>query len=160
MQRRKSQVSGFGNAQRRLNRFQVAHFADEHDVGVFAERGAKRIRERMRVGMDFALVHEALLVIVKKLDRILDRDHVLFAFAVDLVEHGGKRGGLTGTRWPSHQDKPAGLVAQALHDERQSQGVEALDFPWNRTEDRANGSSLIENVATEARQVFQTERKI
>jgi len=37
----KGQVACFRNAQCRLDRFEVAHFADEHDVGVFAKRGAK-----------------------------------------------------------------------------------------------------------------------
>src|SRR5207302_5028367 len=114
----------------------------------------------MRVSMDFALIHKALLVIVKKLDGILDRDHVLFTFAVDLVEHGSERGGLTGARRSGHEDESAGLVAQSLHDLRQSESIEALDFPRNRTEDGANGSPLIENVAAETGQVFQTEGEV
>src|ERR1017187_3539495 len=36
----KGQVAGFGDAQGRLDRLQVAHFADEYDVGIFTEGGA------------------------------------------------------------------------------------------------------------------------
>src|SRR5204862_6032601 len=104
--------------------------------------------------------HKALLVIVKKLDRVLDRDHVLFAFAVNLVQHGGQRGGLTGARRPGHEDKSARLVAQTFHNERQSESVEALEFPRNGTEDGTYGSPLIENVAAEACKIFQTEREV
>jgi len=68
--------------------------------------------------MDFALIHQALLVIVKKLDGVLDRDHVFFTFAVDLVEHGRERGGLAGARGSGHEDESAGLVAQSLDDQR------------------------------------------
>src|SRR5437867_4377211 len=150
-------MAGFRDAEGRFDGLKVAHFADEHDVGVFAKRGAKRIREGMRISVDFTLIHKALLVIVKKFDGVLDCDHVLFAFAVNLVQHGGERGGLTGARRPGDEDKPARLVAQALHNKRQAQSVKALDFPWNRTEDSAYGSPLIENVAAEPRQVFQTE---
>src|SRR5207302_2246921 len=128
-------MAGFRDPKRRLNRFEVAHFADEHHVGIFTERRAKRIRERMRIGVDFALIHKALLMIVKKFDGILDGDHMLFAFAVNLVQHGGERGGLTRARWPGDEDKPAWLVAQAFDNERQSESVKTFDFPRNRTED-------------------------
>jgi hypothetical protein len=47
--------------------------------------------------MDLALVDQALLVIVKKLDWVFDRDHMLVALVVDLVEHRGERGGLART---------------------------------------------------------------
>jgi len=65
----------------------------------------------MGVGVHFALVHQALLVIVKKLDGVLDGDHVLFTFAVDLIEHGRERGGLPGTGWSGDQDESARLIA-------------------------------------------------
>src|SRR5258708_7149414 len=114
----------------------------------------------MGVRVDFTLIHQALFVIVKKLDRVLDGDHVLFAFAVDLVEHGSERGGLAGTRRSGDEDESAGLVAQSLHDQRQSQSVKPFDLPRNGTEDGADGSSLVENVAAEARQILQTEREV
>src|SRR5260370_6341250 len=110
--------------------------------------------------MDFALIHKALLVIVKKLDGVLDGDHVLFTFAIDFVEHGSERGGLSGARRSRDQYKPAGLVTHAFHDLRQSQSVETFDLPRNRAEDGADGSPLIKNVAAEARQIFQTEREV
>jgi len=76
--------------------------------------------------VDFALIHQALLVIVKELDGVLDGDHVLFTFAIDLVEHGGERSGFAGTRWSGYEDEPAGLVTQALYDQRQSESVKTL----------------------------------
>ena len=39
---RERQVPGLGDAQRRLDRLEVAHLADEHDVGVLAQRRAQR----------------------------------------------------------------------------------------------------------------------
>ena len=50
VQRRERQVPGLGDAQRRLDRLEVAHLADEDDVGVFAEGGAQRVREAEGVG--------------------------------------------------------------------------------------------------------------
>ena len=34
---------GLGDAQRRLDRLEVAHLADQDDVGVLAQRGAQRL---------------------------------------------------------------------------------------------------------------------
>ena len=64
--------------------------------------------------MDFALIDQAFLVVVQKLDRILDRDHVLFAFGVDLVQHRGERRRLARACRPGHQHQSARLVAQSF----------------------------------------------
>src|SRR5207302_1356460 len=101
------QVAGFRDTQGGFNGLEVAHFADEHHVGVFAQGSAERIRKGVRVRVNFALIDEAFLVVVQKFDRVFDRNHVLFALGVDLVEHGGERRGLTGTCWSRDQDKSA-----------------------------------------------------
>ena len=51
MQGAEGQVAGFRNAQRRLDGFQVAHFADQHHVRVFAQGGAQRVGERLGIGV-------------------------------------------------------------------------------------------------------------
>src|SRR5581483_9748294 len=79
VQRAEGQVAGFGDAQRRLNRFQIAHFADEHHVRVFAERGAEGLGESLGIGVHLALVHQAILVLVDELDRVFDGDDVVVA---------------------------------------------------------------------------------
>src|SRR5215472_2671401 len=114
----------------------------------------------MGVGVDFALIHQAALVVVQELDGVLDGDHMLVALAVDLVEHGGERGGLTGAGWPGDEDEPAGLVAKPLHDSRKAESVKSLDVPRNRTEHGANCAALVEAVAAEACQVLQPEGKV
>ena len=76
----------------RFDCLEVAHFADEHHVRIFAKRSAERIGERVRVGVNLALVDQALLVVVKKLDWVFDRNHMLVALVVDFVEHRGERG--------------------------------------------------------------------
>ena len=49
VQRREHQVAGLGRVQRRFDRLEVAHLADQDDVGVLAQRAAQRVRERLRV---------------------------------------------------------------------------------------------------------------
>src|SRR6187397_1401021 len=51
VQRGERQVSGFSDTQRGLDRFEVAHFADEDDVRVLAQGSAKRGREAVRIGV-------------------------------------------------------------------------------------------------------------
>ena len=59
---REGQVARLGDAQRRLDRLQVAHLADQHDVGVLAQGGAQGVGEGVGVGVQLALVDHALLV--------------------------------------------------------------------------------------------------
>ena len=89
---------GLGDAQRRLDRLEVAQLADEDDVGVFAEGGAQRLREALRVLMHFALVDQAALVLVHELDRVLDGEDVLVPLGVDLVDHRRQRRRLAASR--------------------------------------------------------------
>ena len=61
VQRGERQVAGLGERQRRLDRLEVAHLADQHDVGVLAQHGAQRLAEApVRVAADLALVDEAV----------------------------------------------------------------------------------------------------
>ena len=46
VQRREDEVAGLGRGERRRDRLEVAHLADEDHVGVLAQRGAQRVGER------------------------------------------------------------------------------------------------------------------
>ena len=76
VQRREHEVAGLGGDERRLDRLGVAHFADEDDVGVLAQRAAQARRVRRRVEADFALRDDRLRVLVHELDRVFDREDV------------------------------------------------------------------------------------
>ena len=70
------------------------------------------------IRVDFALIQtSALFVIVKELDRIFDGDHVLVALVVDLVEHRGEGGGLSGTGRTGDEHQAARLLAKTFHHE-------------------------------------------
>ena len=88
VQRREHEVPGLGGGQRSRDRLEVAHFADEDDVGIFAQGRAKRLGERRRVRAELALVHDARPVPVQELDRILDREDVLVPSLVDVSRAG------------------------------------------------------------------------
>ena len=160
MQSAERQVSGFSNAQRRFNGLQVAHFADEHHVGVFAQRRAQCVGKRFGVRVQLALIHQAVLVLVHELDGVFDGDDVLVALAVDLVDHRRQRSGFAGTGRTGHQDQPARFLAKLGDHRRQSQLRERFDFEWDHAEDSRSGATLVKKIAAEARQAFQSERKV
>ena len=88
------EVAGLSRGQRGADRLEVSHFADEDHVGVLAQGGLERRGEAGGVGAELALVDRAALVGVHELDRVLDRDDVLVAGLVDLVDHRRERRGL------------------------------------------------------------------
>ena len=59
MQRGEREVAGLGDGERRRDRLQVAHFADQDDVGVLTQRVLERVGEALGVGADLALVDDA-----------------------------------------------------------------------------------------------------
>ena len=86
----------------------------------------RALREPVRVGPDLALVHDAALVLVQELDRVLDRHDVARPLAcsrrrpstasvVDLPEPVG----------PGHDDEPALEPGEVGHDARQPELVDA-----------------------------------
>ena len=77
VQRRKNKVAGFGGFKRDLNRFLVAHFADQNYFWSLAQRGAQSQRESRRVAVQLALVNDGFLVAMHEFDRIFDGEDVI-----------------------------------------------------------------------------------
>jgi len=128
----------------------VAHLADEDDVGVLAQGAAQRVREGRRIDGDFALVDDRVVVPVQVLDRVLDGHDVRRARGVDVLDHGGQRGGLAAARGPGHEHQAALFLRDALEHRGQSQLVDRLDAGWNDAQHEADGATLLEHVAAEA----------
>ena len=92
--RAEHEVAGLRRGHRHRDRFRIAHFADEDHVGVFAHRRAHTLGERGQVRVELALDDLAFLAAMHKLDRVLKADDVQRAGRVQVVDHGGERGGL------------------------------------------------------------------
>ncbi len=86
------QVPGLGGRQGRLDGFVVAHLADQDHVRILAQGRFQGGLEALGVGADLALVDDAFLVAMQKLDRVLDGDDMRLAVGVDVVDHRGKGG--------------------------------------------------------------------
>jgi hypothetical protein len=118
--RGEDEVAGLGGLERRLGRLGIAQLADQDHVRVLAQHAADRGEERLGVEPDLALVDDAAVIGVQDLDRVLDRDDVLAARSVDVVDHRGERGRLARAGGAGHEHEPAMLFGQPLDALRQA----------------------------------------
>ncbi len=139
VQRPEDEVTGLGGGQRGRDRLEVSHLAEEDHVGVLPEGSAERVGEAGCVLADLALVDDAALVIVQELDRILDRDDVIRAAAVDLVDDRRERRRLTGAGRPGDEDETAGILGQLVKARGQAELLERLDQRWGSCGTRPRG---------------------
>jgi hypothetical protein len=91
-------------------------------------------------------------VAVHELDRVLDREDVLGALAVDLVDQGRERRRLTGAGGAGDQHQPARAIGQRVERRRDAELLERLDLRGNQAEGRAKGLALPVDVHAEARE--------
>ena len=64
-----------------MKRFVIAHFAHEHDVGIFADGVLHADLEILDVDADLALIDQAFVFGEHELDRIFERQNVLAVMA-------------------------------------------------------------------------------
>src|SRR6478672_10901376 len=102
----------------------------------------------MRISRDLALIDDAILMIVKELYRVLDREDVVVPVDIDLVDHRRQGRGFTRAGRSGHEDEATRLFAHIGHDGRQSQGLECLDLVRDRTKYGTNRSLLVEEIGT------------
>ena len=154
------QVARFGDGKGRLHRFQVADFADQHDIRVLAQDVFQGLGEAGRIGAHFALVDERILMRVQIFDGVFDGDDVGVALGVHQVDHRGQGGGFTRTRGAGDEDQAARTARQVGHHFRQAQLREAHDAEGNRTESPGDGPALHEDVGAETRKPFHPEGQV
>src|SRR5437870_13246346 len=143
-------MAGLGSGQSGGNGFEVAHLADEDHVGVLAESGTQGLAEARGIWTDLALVDDAALVAVQELDRVLDREDVLGAVPVDLIDDRCERRRLTGARRARDENEPARLLCELVQRGRDAELLECLDLGRNQAESRADRFPLEIDVDAEA----------
>ena len=143
MERREDEVAGLGSGQRSGDRLEVAHLAEEDHVGVLAQRPAERLGEAERVLAHLALIDDAALVVVEELDRVFDRDDVIGARAVDLVDQRGERRRLTRARRAGEEHEPARLRGELVERGGQLEALERLDLGGDHAERGREALALV-----------------
>src|SRR4051794_28903873 len=160
MQSPEDEMAGLGRGQRRRNRFEVAHLADEDHVRVLTQGGTERLREAHGIRADLALIDDAALVTVQELDRVLDREDVLGTVPVDLVDQRRERGRLTGAGRPGHEDEAARLVGEQMEGRRHAELLERLQLGGNQAKGGTDRLALEVDVDTEAREAGNRMREV
>lgn len=98
VQRAEDQHAHRGTGERELDRIQLAHLAQQKDIGVVAHGARQRIGKGAGGLTDLAVDNHRRLVLAHDLDRVLDRDDVVLALLVQLIDEGGEGGGLPGAK--------------------------------------------------------------
>ena len=160
VQRREDEVAGLGGGERGRDRLEVAHLAEEDHVGVLAQRGAKRLAERRRVGADLALRDDAALVPVHELDRVLDGEDVVRLRAVDLVDHRGERRRLARARRAGDEHEAARLHRELAERRRQPELLERPELLRDVPERGGERVALEVDVHAEAREAGNAVREV
>jgi hypothetical protein len=78
--------AGFSSGESEGNGLKVTHLADEHDVSIFTQSGAKAIGEGWCLNGDFALGKDRFFIAMNELDGFLDGDDVAIEVGIDVVE--------------------------------------------------------------------------
>ena len=87
---------------------------------------------------------------MQELDRVLDRDDVVGARPVDLVDQRGQRRRLTGAGGAGEQDEAARLGRELVHARRQAELLERADVRRDEAEGAGERPALVIGVDTEA----------
>ena len=125
VQGREDEVARLGRLQRGLRGLGVAELADQDRVRILAEHAPERLAEAFGVEPDLALVDDRLPIGVQDLDRVLDRDDVLAARPVDVVEHRRERRRLARAGGAGDEDQAAVLAREPGDAGRHAQLLEA-----------------------------------
>ena len=144
------EMPGLRGLDRDRDGLEVAQLAHEDDIGVFAERCAKRRFERSRVIADLPLIDETFLIPVHELDRVLDGDDVVRPILVDVIDHrcqgcGLARAGRTRDEHEAFREK-----TQLQDRWRKTQLLGGQDFDGNGSNDRSDTFAVFEHVHPEA----------
>src|SRR3954447_19319887 len=107
-------MSGFGRRNREAHRRRIAHLADDDHVWRLADGSPERGGIVRDIHPELLLFHEALVVLMLELNRILDGDYVSAVSPVDLSNQGGERRRLAGTGRPADHDETATESSQEL----------------------------------------------
>src|SRR5215831_1575589 len=145
-------MTRFGGHQCGFYGLVVSHLADQDHIGVLTKSAAERVGEALSVNIDFSLIDVALLVPMKKLNRIFDRHYMAGSGPVYVVNHRGQRRGLARPGRSGYQDQSASFIGDLFDDRRQAELLNGPDGSWNDAEHNADGAALLEHIAPEAAQ--------
>ena len=91
MQRRKHQVAGFGRGQCQADGFDVSHLTHQDNIRILTQCGSQRLVKAMCIPVEFALINNAFLTPVNKLDGVFNGQNMTFDLVIQMVNQRGQR---------------------------------------------------------------------
>src|SRR6266508_3311575 len=99
---------------------------------------------------DFAMVDDATLALMDKLDRIFDGNDMVFPIFVGMIDQCRQRGGLATAGRARHQDEALVQHGGATQNGRKPQILWGEHFGGNLSEDRPAPVFLLKKIGPEA----------
>src|SRR5262245_4970545 len=93
---------------------------------------------------------------MQEFDGILNRNDVLSAVRVDVIDDGSQAGRLSAAGGPSDQHESASLLTDLLKNLGQLQFINRIDVRRNDAKHHGDAATLLEEVATEPAQSRHT----
>ena len=160
VQRGEGEVAGLGDDERRLDRLEVAHLADEHDVGILAQDVLERLLERLRCprptsrwftrqflcGCRYSIGSSIVMMCSCRSVLILS---MIDASVVDLPEPVG----------PVTRTSPRGFFASSATIGGSPSSCEGEDLERDGAERAGHRAALHEDVRAEARRAPSRRRR-
>ena len=160
MQRAEHEKAGLGRSEREGDRFKIAHFPHQHNIGVLAQCRLQPSGKRSRIPRHFPLRDRASLIVVHEFDRFFDCHNVLGKVLIDVVDERGLRRRFSGTGWTGNKDKAAAQVGKFLYNHRNPQLLECSNLRGNQTKSRAVTIRLLEIITAKARRLVHLVSEI
>jgi len=114
-----------------------------------AERRAQAYREAVCIYSHIALGDRTAEISVEKLDRVLDRHHVLVQSPVDVVHHCRHGRALPAAADATHQHQAALRLGDLLQDIGQAQGLDGGHRKWNDPHNDHERRTLTQHIDPE-----------
>ncbi len=102
----------------------------------------KGMSKGMRIGAHFALAYNAVLVLVKKLDGILDRNNMAAPVLIYMVDHGSQGRRFAASCRTCDQDQPPGLHGHIFQDRGKLELINGEGACRDDPDGRSPGASL------------------
>ncbi len=153
-------VAGFGGGEGGGNCFEVAHFADDDDVGILAEDMSEGIGEAAGVAGDFALLYDRSPIAVDELNGVFYGDDHAVLFVVYLINHGGEGGGFAAAGGAGDEDEAAIAAGDFLDDGGEPEFFQGADFGVYNAECGFDGPALFVDVDAEASDIFDFDAEV
>src|SRR6188474_1640686 len=104
--------------------------------------------------MHLPLIYQAFDIVVNELDRVFDRDDMVLAAQVNVIDHRAQRRRFAGTGRACNDDKTLRKITQIQYRLGKSELVRGRHLHWNDAENAAHSLTIHKNVATKAGQAF------